>query len=249
MLAQSSDMTHSSGVPEDAVPTVEKLEAPWLAGLRAARANILPGLVVQGVMLSLLLAYYFHPTTTELLNELAALKEQMGYSYSAISAIIAGAILPEILRILFFQKGKPSRSNFRNLIFTAPFWCTMGVVVDGFYRLQAVCFGTDIAFTTVSIKVLVDQFLYNPLYAAPVTAILYDWKNHGYRWQTIRSAFSRRYYKKVVFPTLFANWGVWIPVVCILYSLPLPLQIPLFGLALSMWVMIYTWMSESRAKA
>jgi hypothetical protein len=49
-----------------------------------------------------------------------------------------------------------------------------------------------------------------------------------------------------VVPTLFANWGVWIPVVSILYSLPLPLQIPLFGLALSLWVMIYTWMSERR---
>jgi len=30
----------------------------------------------------------------------------------------------------------------------------------------------------------------------------------------------------------------------ILYSLPSMVQIPLFGLALSLWVMLYTWMSE-----
>ena len=48
--------------------------------------------------------------------------------------------------------------------------------------------------------------------------------------------------------TLFATWGVWIPVVTILYSLPALLQIPLFGLALSMWVMLYTWMSEQRER-
>jgi hypothetical protein len=51
----------------------------------------------------------------------------------------------------------------------------------------------------------------------------------------------------VVVPTLFATWGLWIPIVTILYSLPSLLQIPLFGLALSMWVLLYTWMSERRA--
>lgn len=248
MLEQIRSIKHPSPVP-DITPTAEtQSEAPWMAGIRAARANVLPGLAVQGTMLALLLAYYLNPTTTELLNQLAQLKERMGYGYSAISAIIAGAFLPELLRIAFFQKAKIQTANFQNLLFTAPFWCTMGVVVDAFYRLQAFCFGTDIDFQTVSIKVLIDQFLYNPLYAAPVTAVLYDWKNHGYRWNTIRKALTPRYYREIVVPTLFANWGVWIPVVCILYSLPLPLQIPLFGLALSMWVMIYTWMSESRAK-
>jgi uncharacterized membrane protein len=47
-------------------------------------------------------------------------------------------------------------------------------------------------------------------------------------------------------PVVFANWGVWIPVVAVLYSLPSALQIPLFGLALSIWVMLLTWISERR---
>jgi len=41
---------------------------------------------------------------------------------------------------------------------------------------------------------------------------------------------------------------VWIPIVVILYSLPPLLQIPLFALALAMWVILYTWISEARAK-
>ena len=41
---------------------------------------------------------------------------------------------------------------------------------------------------------------------------------------------------------------MWIPVVAILYSLPSLLQIPLFGLALSLWVILYTWMSEQRVR-
>ena len=138
--------------------------------------------------------------------------------------------------------------NFANLLFTIPFWCGMGVVVDAFYRMQAVWFGTEVAFPVIVKKVLVDQFLYNPLFAAPVTAVLYDWKNRGYGWHGLGGFFTARYYRDVVVPVLFATWGVWIPVVSILYSLPLPLQIPLFGLALSLWVMLYTWMSERRAE-
>lgn len=240
-------MPHQSAVSAETIAPLPSREAPWAAGLRAARANVVPGLMVQGVMLGLLLAYYFHPQTTELLNQLAAVKERWGYGYSALSAIVAGAMIPELLRVAFFQQGKLRRENAANLLFTIPFWCLMGVVVDGFYRMQADWFGTEVIFPVVLKKVLVDQLCYNPLFAAPVTAILYDWKNRGYGRRGLRAFFTTTYYRNVVVPTLVANWGVWIPVVSILYSLPLPLQIPLFGLALSMWVMLYTWMSERRA--
>ena len=123
----------------------------------------------------------------------------------------------------------------------------MGLVVDFFYRQQAGWFGAEAAFQVVWKKVLVDQFLYNPLFAAPVTAWLYDWKNSGYRMAGMGRFFTAAYYQETVLATLCATWGVWIPVVTILYSLPSLLQIPLFALALSLWVTLYTWMSEHRA--
>jgi hypothetical protein len=221
-------------------------EAPWTAGLRAARANIVPGLILQALMLAVLLAYYFHPAMRGQLNALAEIKAAWGYGYSALNAIAAGAVIPEILRVLVFQKGRLRKSNLSNLLFTVPFWCVMGLVVDFLYRCQAGWFGSEVTFSVVLKKVLVDQFLYNPLYAAPVTAWLYDWKNRGYRTEGVGGFFTIAYYRDVVVPTLFATWGVWIPVVAILYSLPTLLQIPLFGLALSLWVIIYTWMSEQR---
>jgi hypothetical protein len=232
---------------EPSISPQSRREAPWLAGLRAARANVVPGLIVQSLMLAVLLAYYFYQPMRGWLNALAGIKEQLSYGYSAINAIVAGALIPELLRIFVFQKGKIRRSNFSNLLFTVPFWCGMGVVVDFFYRCQAGWFGTDATLPIVLKKVLVDQFLYNPLFAAPVTAWLYDWKNRGYPTRGIGVFFTAAYYRSVVVPTLCATWGVWIPVVTIIYSLPSLLQIPLFGLALSMWVMLYTWMSEQRA--
>jgi hypothetical protein len=239
--------TSSRAVPNSESPPSR--EAPWAAGLRAARANVVPGLIVQGLMLALLLAYFLHPPTTLLLGRLATLKERWGYGYSAMAAIIAGALIPELLRIGVFQRLRPHRGNLSNLVFAIPFWGFMGVVVDGFYRLQAVWFGAEATISVVLTKVLVDQFVYNPLFAAPITAVMYDWKNHGYEMRGLRACFSTAYYRDVVVPTLFATWGVWIPLVAILYSLPSLLQIPLFGFALSMWVMLYTWMSERRAGA
>lgn len=217
-------------------------EAPWRAGLRAARANLVPGLMVQGVMLALMLAYYFYPPTRALLNDLAEVKSRWGYGYSLVAAVVAGAMVPELMRVAVFQRWRWRPANWSNLAFTIPFWGTMGVIVDFFYRQQAEWFGDDLRLSVVVPKVLVDQFLYNPLFAGPVTVWLYDWKRRGYRFE--RGFFTAAYYRERIVPTLFANWGVWLPVVAILYSLPLLLQIPLFALALTLWVLIYTWMSE-----
>ncbi len=219
-------------------------EAPWSSGLRAARANVVPGLIVQSLMLAMLLAYYFHPPMQLWLDGLARVKSAWGYGYTALSSIVAGALIPELLRIGVFQKGRLARRNLANLLFSVPFWCFMGLVVDFFYRSQADWFGAEATFPIVAKKVLVDQFLYNPIFAAPFTTWLYDWKNRGYRFAGTRVFLTARYYRDTVVPTLFATWGVWIPIVSILYSLPSLLQIPLFGLALSLWVMLYTWMSE-----
>ena len=79
-----------------------------------------------------------------------------------------------------------------------------------------------------------------------MNAISYDWKNSGYPLRGLGRYFTRDYYKRVIIPTLVATWGVWIPVVSILYSLPPLLQIPLFALALSIWVMIHAFMSDQR---
>jgi hypothetical protein len=221
-------------------------QAPWIAGLRAARANLVPGLILQALMLALLLGYYFHPPTTAWLDRLADLKLRWGFGYSALSAVIAGALIPEIMRVLVFQKGRARRENFANLLFTIPFWCGMGMLVDAFYRGQANVFGSDPTLRVVATKVLVDQLLYSPFVATPLTCWLYDWKLAGYRFAGANRWFTTGYARDVMLPIVFANWGVWIPVVAVLYSLPSNLQIPLFGLALSLWVMLLTWMSERR---
>jgi hypothetical protein len=222
-------------------------EAPWHAGLRAARANLVPGLLVQGIMVATVLAYYFLPGSRGFFDELGEWKSRWGYTYSSVSAILAGAVVPEILRILVFQKGVATRQNLGNFLFAAVFWGYSGMQVDFFYRMQAVWFGSGNEFATVVKKVLVDQLLYCPILAAPMSVILYDWWRTGFRLAALPGFFTRDFYLRSILPTLLANWGVWIPIVAALYSLPGLLQIPLFSMALSLWVILFTWMSEQRA--
>jgi hypothetical protein len=221
---------------------------PLLVGLRAARANLVPGLIIQLAMLAIVLAYYWHEPTRGALNVLAQWKERYGYVFSVLLSIFAGAVLPEVLKVLFFRRGRVRRENFQELVFATLFWGVMGAVVDTLYRLQAVWFGSEPTFSVLVKKVIVDQFVYCPVLAAPMTVWTYEWKNRRFAIQGISHFFSLAFYRTKVLPTLIASWGVWIPVVTIIYSLPSLLQVPLFGLALSFWVLLVTHITSTKQK-
>ena len=70
--------------------------AAWQSGLRGARANLGPGLVLQAFALALVLGYYFLPGVAEALKHLADLRERMGVSYAMISTALFGGLIPWI---------------------------------------------------------------------------------------------------------------------------------------------------------
>lgn len=219
---------------------------PLLIGLQAARANVLPGLIVQVAMVTIVVAYYFYPPAQVWLSQMASMKERWGYAFACVSGMLAGAVLPEILAILVFQQGRLSRENLERLVFGIFYWGSQSMVVDAFYRLQAVMFGAQIDGPTVIKKVMVDQFLYTPLYAMPFAMACFEWKKNGYRFEGMLRVLTFRFYKNVTFPAVVAAWGIWIPVVSMVYSLPPLLQIPLFSLALTFWSMMLTWMTQKK---
>jgi hypothetical protein len=95
-------------------------------------------------------------------------------------------------------------------------------------------------------KVAVDQFLYNPLWAAPLSVWAYEWKNREYTTVGLSDFFTPGFYRTQILPVLIATWGVWLVMVTIIYSLPSLLQIPLFGLALTFWALIMTYIISQK---
>ncbi len=223
---------------------MQKSRTPLTLGWEAARANAVPALIIQAFMLALLIAYYTNHRVSSALAGLAEFKRAHGLLFVIVASIIAGALIPELFLILFFQRGRPTQRNLRNLLFTVPVWGFDGTLVDLLYRSEAAWFGDVVTLPVVAAKICVDQFGYNPFFAAPFGVLTYEWKNNGISAKPVWQLFTVSHYRDKIIPTLLATWAVWIPLMAIIYSLPLALQFPLFGLALSFWVLLLTYMTN-----
>jgi uncharacterized membrane protein len=223
---------------------MRKPRSPLLIGWDAARANAAPALLIQGLMLGLLIAFYASPDVADSLNRLAELKRTLGWPFVFVASITAGAIIPDLFLIVFFQNGRPGLQNLRNLMFTIPIWGFDGTLVDLLYRGEAALLGDVVTLPVVVTKICIDQFGYNVVFAAPFGVLAYEWKNSGISVRPVLDLFTWKHYRDKIVPTLVATWAVWIPLMAIIYSLPLALQFPLFGLALSFWVLLLTYMTN-----
>jgi len=215
-----------------------------LAGA-AAKANLLPGLLLQCLMLAFFSLYLAHEGTRHFLGEVARVKQEAGYGFSFFSYVIAGAVLPEFLRIVFFQSGKPTARNLWLLFTAAPLWGTMGVTVDLLYRWQAVWFGNGHDLSTLLRKVAVDQFLFSPFFSAPVVVGWFLLRDEGFRQSAWKTIFRAEFVLEKVFPVAVASWCVWIPGVVLVYSMPTLLQLPVAVIIQVFWVLVFTTVEES----
>jgi hypothetical protein len=211
---------------------------PIRDALKAARVNLVPGLILQTFALGLVLAYYFHAPSRALLEQVSSLKVRYGFLYSAVSTAIFGGLLPFLF--LIAQPKTRSHAAFRHLPFLLAFWACKGMEFDLLYRLQALMFGTELRWTVVLPKVLFDQFVYVTVWGGPTMVILLMWKDMDYDTRGLLRLLNRRYYPERILPIVIPNWAVWLPAVAIIYSLPLPLQLPVENLVLCMWVLVMT---------
>jgi hypothetical protein len=187
-----------------------------MIGWEAAQANAKPALIIQVMMLALAIAFYANSTIADALRNLAEFKRAHGLVFVVCASVFAGAILPEIFLVLFFQRGVPRVANLRNLAFTIPVWGFDGSLVDLLYRAEAHWLGDVATLPVVLGKICIDQFGYNVLFAAPFGVLTYEWKNSGISMRPVHDLFTWPHYRDKIFPTLLATWAVWIPLMAII---------------------------------
>lgn len=211
----------------------------------AAKTNLLPGLLLQCLMIAFFSLYIAHEGTRHFLGEVAKVKHEAGYAFSFFSYLVAAALLPEIIRIVFFQSGKPSLRNLWIFCTAAPAWGAIGMLVDLFYRYQTVWFGNGHGWTTLLCKMLVDQFLFSPFLVNPLIVGWFLLRDAGFRSSAWREIFRANFLLEKVFPVQVAGWCIWIPGVLLVYFMPELLQLPVAVLIQIFWVLIFTTMEES----
>lgn len=212
----------------------------------SARANLLPGLLLQCLLVVFFSAYVAHDGTRAFLGEIAKIKQVAGYWFAFVSYIVAAALLPEILRIAFFQGGRITRRNLWNFLTAAPAWGFLGMLVDYFYRCQAVWFGSGQDAATLALKIFVDQFVYSPLIANPLALVWFFWRDEGFRPSAWRQVFCAEFFLERVIPVQVAGWMIWIPGVALVYLMPPLLQVPVAVLIQVFWVLVFTTLGQVR---
>lgn len=216
--------------------------SPFRKSLAAARANLGPGLALQAFALALLLAYYFHAPTREALDVVAGWKVRWGWRYSLIATAVFGGLIPFLY--LRLRPATRAHTPLSHGLFYLIFWAYKGLEVDWFYTLQGRLFGIEPDFLTVTAKVLFDQLIYVPFWATPTALILFNWKEHFFAPSELRTSRWTSVWRRDMWPALIGTWGVWLPAVAIIYSLPATLQIPLFNLVLLFYALLFATLTK-----
>jgi hypothetical protein len=212
-------------------------EAPWRSGVRSARANLVPGLMLQAAALALVLAYYRNDTTREVLGRVMAWREEVGVWLSMATTGFFGGLLPMLY--LKLRRATRGRYSAAQVGVVTAFWTYKGFEVDLLYRLLARFVGEGNDFGTIAVKTVIDQFVYCPVVAVPLTVLVYEWVSVGFDARLVKADVQDGgWVGRRVMPVLISNVGVWLPAVCIIYTLPTALQLPLQNLVLCFFTLL-----------
>jgi len=215
----------------------------------AFRHNALPASALFLIALVVCLGYYFVPPVAAALDAVGAVKDRIGLLFVVLSTAVFGGLIPTLVEQL--RPRGDRAAALRDLPFFLGFWAIKGVEIELLYRGQALLFET-IAPEAASRpspwvligKTLIDQFLYVPLWAVPTMVAAYAWKDAGYSVRRLRRRWSGRWYRRRVVPVMIPNWGVWLPTVVVIYTMPVVLQLPLQNLVLCLWCLLLVFMTR-----
>jgi hypothetical protein len=222
-------------------------EPPWKAGLRGARANLGPGLVLQIVALALVLAYYNHAPTHAEFERVMAFRASTGFAFGIVSPGLFGGVLPFLY--LRMNPGTRAYHRWSEGVALTLFWSYKGLEIEVFYRLLARFVGTGHDVITIATKAAIDQLVYCPILAVPLTVLVYKWCATDFSaWAVLADLRTSGWYYRSVLPTMITNIAVWVPAVAIIYALPTALQLPLQNLVLLFFTLLLAHLNRRRVQ-
>jgi hypothetical protein len=206
-------------------------------------------LLIQSCALILVLAYFHSDAVQRVCETISQLQRSGGLLLSAITAAIAGGIVPEIAKAIVPPKRKPGDTRSHHLTggdlaFVIVAFAVNGVVTDLQYRMLGWALGNDAHFSTAVKKMLADQFITTPIYGIVYWAVIYRWKAYRFRIMPLLRELGPRWYLTQVGPLLIPCWCFWIPMVLMVYSMPAPLQFSLFCCALAAWSLLMVFVAN-----
>jgi hypothetical protein len=221
------------------------VRASWQAGLRGARANLVPGLALQALALALVLSYYYIEPVQAALERLVDFRMRTGFAYGILATGFFGGLVPFVY--LRLQPRTRYRFTTAQGLALTLFWSYKGLEIDLLYRFLAWAFGEGRDVATVLTKTVFDQLIYCPAFAVPVTWFAYTWVESRFQGAPVLRRFQApQWYAREVLPILVSNVVVWVPAVAIIYVMPTPLQLPLQNIVLCFFTLLLAHLTQTR---
>lgn len=216
--------------------------SPLGAAAAALRHFWRPFLLIQTAAVLLALAFRASPGFRAACATAAGWKASGGLPFAAVTVAVAGGLLPELAKLVALGP-RTVRGRAGEIVFNTAFFAVNGVVVDVLYSGEARLFGGGGDLVTIVKKVAFDQFVFTPSWLA-VIVLLFLWRQRRFSWAATRPALQRGFYRQRVVPLLLPDWLFWIPMVSVIYALPVTLQFLMFIPALAAWSLIMVFIAD-----
>ena len=211
-------------------------DSPLRIGWNSIRANWVPMLVLWAAAALMAVAYYRIPWFADVLAPVGRWQARNGVVAAFATQFVFCGVLPAIF--LHAVRGiRTDRPLLKCLLQSVWSGC-WGVVYLWFYSLQARMFGEGHDIATLLSKVAFDEFVWSPFTSVPLTSLFFLWLGSGFSLERTVQTCRRGFFRRVLLPTLFSNWAVWIPTVTAIYAFPLDLQIFMLGLVSCFWMLV-----------
>ncbi len=217
--------------------------SPLAAGAAALRRFWRPFILIQAAAALLAIAYWMSATFRAACAVAAAWKSSGGLPFAAATAPWPAVRSPSWPGWPPIGARHDCRGRAGEILFNTAFFAFNGVVIDLLYRGEALLFGGDPHPLTVVEKVAFDQFVFNPVWGVLIV-LLFLWRQRRFSLAATLPVLRRGFYRARVLPLLIPSWLFWIPMVSIIYALPVPLQFLLFVPALGAWSLIMVFIAD-----
>ena len=116
--------------------------SPWTAGLKAARDNFWPSVLILVSATALVVSYYHAPVVTTWLNCIGDINRQYPSGFAFWCTAVTAGLIPWCFRMLW--PALRPHHPFWDLFHSFFWWAFMGIIVRYFYALQSLCFGAEV---------------------------------------------------------------------------------------------------------
>lgn len=208
------------------------------------KRNLLPGLVLQVFVIMVVGGYYLLEPVHAFFAQVAMVKQAWGMFYAGVSTAVFAGLIPFLI-----QKSRPKYRHLipaSHIVFFLVFWFLMGLVFDQLMRTQAALYGEQGNLTTLLYKTATDMLVFTPFIGLPVISISLLWRQNRFSFsRTWAMVSEKRWWSERYMSMLLANWMVWTIAISAIYSLPLPLQIPVQNLVMCFWCILLIFLTDA----